>query len=183
MTGVLFEAWRSDEHVAGTGGEADPLHGYLSAQILGQLPEADREFLVDTAVLDEVTAVRAIALGRARRRGAPRVVARGAPAGGWQDGGRALRCHPRFREYLLELLERRGAGGARAGGSRMAVCWPPRDTTRRRPRRCSRPAHRRRRSPTAERAIFAVVDRLDFGVAERGWRRCATSSRRGARRW
>src|SRR6185437_6184370 len=30
VAGVLFEAWRSAEHVAGIGGEADALHGYLS---------------------------------------------------------------------------------------------------------------------------------------------------------
>ena len=37
VTGVLFEAWRSAEHVPGMGGEADPLHGYLSAQMLAEL--------------------------------------------------------------------------------------------------------------------------------------------------
>ena len=37
VAGVLFEAWRSAEHVTGMGGEADPLHGYLSSQILSQL--------------------------------------------------------------------------------------------------------------------------------------------------
>ena len=39
VTGVLFEAWRSAEHVAGMGGEADPLHGYLASQILAQLAD------------------------------------------------------------------------------------------------------------------------------------------------
>ena len=29
VAGVLFEAWRSTHHVAGMGGEADALHGYL----------------------------------------------------------------------------------------------------------------------------------------------------------
>ena len=43
VTGVLFEAWRSAEHVPGMGGEADPLHGYLSAQMLAELcPERPR---------------------------------------------------------------------------------------------------------------------------------------------
>ena len=40
VAGVLFEAWRSTEHVAGAGGEADALHGYLSSQILDQLEPA-----------------------------------------------------------------------------------------------------------------------------------------------
>ena len=30
VAGVLFEAWRSEDHVAGLGGEADPHYGYLT---------------------------------------------------------------------------------------------------------------------------------------------------------
>ena len=45
VTGVLFEAWRAPDHVIGLGGEADPLHGYLATEILGQLSEADADFL------------------------------------------------------------------------------------------------------------------------------------------
>jgi ATP/maltotriose-dependent transcriptional regulator MalT len=62
---VLFEAWRSTEHAAGAGGEADALHGYLSSQILDRLSPAEREFLVTTSVLDDITAERAHALGEA----------------------------------------------------------------------------------------------------------------------
>ena len=67
MTGVLFEAWQATDHVIGLGGEADPLHGYLATQILDQLDEADAEFLVSTAVLEEVTVPRAEALGLRER--------------------------------------------------------------------------------------------------------------------
>ncbi|WP_079101987.1 BTAD domain-containing putative transcriptional regulator [Carbonactinospora thermoautotrophica] len=108
VTGVLFEAWRSADHVIGIGGEADPLHGYLSVQILGQLQPAEREFLISTAVLEEVTAASAQRLGiadAAARLHALR--ARRLPVS-WDPGGKAMRCHPRFREYLLELLGRRG---------------------------------------------------------------------------
>ncbi len=55
VAGVLFEAWRSEDHVAGLGGEADPLYGYLSSQILELLDDEDREFLVATSLLDEVS--------------------------------------------------------------------------------------------------------------------------------
>ena len=49
VAGVLFEAWRSAEHDARSGGESDPLYGYLSSsQILEQLPPEEREFLVAT---------------------------------------------------------------------------------------------------------------------------------------
>lgn len=109
VTGVLFEAWRSPQHVRGVGGEADPLHGYLSLEILDRLPHDESDFLVSTSVLDQVTATAAEALGipdpgvrlRALRR-------RHLPVS-WVSENHTMRCHPRFREYLLELLERRPA--------------------------------------------------------------------------
>ncbi|MER5224310.1 BTAD domain-containing putative transcriptional regulator [Streptomyces flaveus] len=107
VTGVLFEAWRSEEHTAVVGGEADPLHGYISSRILGELPGADREFLVTTSVLDAVTAERARVLGLAGpagRMGSLRSVRLPVV---WSPDGRTMRCHPRFREYLLEQLGRR----------------------------------------------------------------------------
>ena len=112
VTGVLFEAWRSSDHVIGMGGESDPLHGYLAVQILGQMEPEEREFLISTAVLDEVTGPAAEALGLADA--AARVHAlRGLriPAS-WSADGKAMRCHPRLREYLLELPRppRRGRG-------------------------------------------------------------------------
>jgi ATP/maltotriose-dependent transcriptional regulator MalT/DNA-binding SARP family transcriptional activator len=167
VTGVLFEAWRSDEHVAGTGGEADPLHGYLSAQILGQLPEADRAFLIGTSVLVEVTAARAIALGHAdaAERLASLRTAR-LPAT-WQDGGRTLRCHARFREYLLERLEQRGAEGVRAVrlayGRLLAAEGLHEEATE----ALLAADAQAEALATAERAIFDVIDRLDFAVADR----------------
>jgi DNA-binding SARP family transcriptional activator len=107
VAGVLFEAWRSAEHVPGMGGEADPLHGYLASQILGDLAGDEHEFLVVSSVLDQVTAEGATALGvtdadqllrRLRRRHLPV---------SWESDGAVMRCHPRFREYLRELLNRR----------------------------------------------------------------------------
>ena len=63
VAGVLFEAWRSREHVGGSGGEADALAGYLAAEILDGLSEEERDFLVRTSLFAEVTAARAEALG------------------------------------------------------------------------------------------------------------------------
>lgn len=34
VAGILFESWRSRKNIVGVGGESDPLHGYLSSQIL-----------------------------------------------------------------------------------------------------------------------------------------------------
>ena len=81
VAGVLFEAWRSNQHVMGMGGEADALHGYLSSQILDQLSAADREFLITTSVLDDVTPARAGGSGGERRCGPAGVVAHPAPPG------------------------------------------------------------------------------------------------------
>jgi ATP/maltotriose-dependent transcriptional regulator MalT/DNA-binding SARP family transcriptional activator len=167
VTGVLFEAWRYGEHVAGTGGEADPLHGYLSAHILERLPDADREFLTGNALLDAVTAPRAIALGHldAAERLASLRAAR-LPAS-WEDGGRALRCHPRFREYLLERLERRGADAMRAirlAHGRLLAAEGQDEEATEALLAAGSPAEA---LPTAERAIFGVIERLDYAVAQR----------------
>lgn len=101
VTGVLFESWRSSEHVHGVGGEADPLSSYLSSEIMVSLAPELRDFLVTTAVLDVVTPDAASAVGivdagelmsRLRASRLPVVF----------EGPQAMRCHPRFREYLLE---------------------------------------------------------------------------------
>jgi ATP/maltotriose-dependent transcriptional regulator MalT/DNA-binding SARP family transcriptional activator len=107
VAGVLFEAWRSADHVAGLGGEADPLHGYLASQVFERLEADEQDLLVSTALLPDVTADRAEALGLA---GAAATLAslhaRHLPVT-WSADGRLMRCHTRFREYLLVLLERR----------------------------------------------------------------------------
>jgi DNA-binding SARP family transcriptional activator len=107
VTGVLFESWRSRAHVGGSGGEADPLAGYLAAEILDGLDDDERDFLVETSLLPEVDAPRAAAIGVT---GAAELLARigrrHLPVT-WSDGRTVLRCHPRFREYLRSLLDRR----------------------------------------------------------------------------
>jgi LuxR family maltose regulon positive regulatory protein len=114
VAGVLFEGRRSGEHVARIDGEADPLHGYLSSQILDRLASPDRDFLTVTAVLDRITADRAVALGlpdAAERLASLRLQCLPAT---WSGDGGELRCHTCFREYLLEVLRRRGERRMRA---------------------------------------------------------------------
>ncbi|HKN93294.1 MAG TPA: hypothetical protein VJU60_03090, partial [Thermoleophilaceae bacterium] len=167
VAGVLFEAWRSGEHVAGMGGEADALHGYLSSQILDRLSAADREFLITTSVLNEVTAERAEALGEASA--AERLVSlRGKhlPVA-WREDGHSMRCHARLREYLLERLERRGGDSVRAlraaHGELLASEGQHEDAVEE-----FLGAHMPERAlAPAERAIGQVIDRLDYAVAER----------------
>jgi DNA-binding SARP family transcriptional activator len=108
MTGVLFEAWEAADHVIGLGGEADPLHGYLATEILGQLNDEDAEFLISTAVLTEVTVPRAEALGLASASARMHSLAGARLPVSWMGHSAAMRCHPRFREFLLKRLDRRG---------------------------------------------------------------------------
>jgi DNA-binding SARP family transcriptional activator len=167
VTGVLFEAWRSADHVVGGGGEADPLYGYLSSHILGQLDPVDSEFLVATSVLDEVSAPRAEALGL-RRAGERLIALRAAhlPVS-WDAEGRVMRCHSRFREYLLERLERLGDEEVRglrlAHARQLAVEELPEEATEEF-LRADAPDEALR---SAELAIMRVIERADFAVAER----------------
>lgn len=167
VAGVLFEAWRSREHIAGMGGEADALHGYLSSQILDQLPEAEREFLITTSVLDDVSAERAAALGEphaAARLAALR--ARHLPVA-WREDGRAMRCHARLREYLLARLERRGTDAVRriraAHAELLLAEGHPEDAVE----EYLRAQLPERALGPAQAVIGQVIDRLDYAVAER----------------
>jgi DNA-binding SARP family transcriptional activator len=109
VAGVLFEAWRSTDHVAGIGGEADPLHGYLASQVLDQLDPSEQDFLIATAQFTEVTAARGEALGFDEAASVlSSLRAKHLPVT-WAAGEHVMRCHTRFREYLLARLERRPA--------------------------------------------------------------------------
>lgn len=167
VTGVLFEAWRSDEHVTGAGGEADPLHGYLASHILDKLAPGDREFLVATSLLDEVDALGAEALGltdpsaHLRRLRAARIPVT------WDGRGRSMRAHPRFREYLLDRLE----GGdpedlrrLRLAHGQLLVRDGHHEEATEQFLRAGAHTHALR---SAEQSIIAVIERLDLDIAER----------------
>ncbi len=167
VAGVLFEAWRSTQHVAGMGGEADALHGYLSRQILDLLAPEDREFLITTAVLDDVTAERAAALGE------PHAAARLASLRGrhlpvaWRDEGHAMRCHARLREYLLERLDRRGVERVRHVRGAHAELLAREGHHEDAVEEFLRAGMPERAIEPAQQVIERVIDRLDYAVAER----------------
>jgi DNA-binding SARP family transcriptional activator len=167
VTGVLFEAWRSAAHVIGSGGEADPLNGYLSSQILGDLPEDERGFLITTSLLDEVTASRAEALGleqsaeRIHRLRAAHIPAT------WFDGGMGMRCHPRFREYLRERLRRRPGTALESLHRRHAQLLESEGQLEEATEGYLTIGAYEDALRSAEQAIFAVIERLDFAIAER----------------
>jgi DNA-binding SARP family transcriptional activator len=167
VAGVLFEAWRSEDHVAGIGGEADPLYGYLSSQILEQLGDDDREFLVATSLLEEVTPSAAEALGQPGA-GDRLLALRAAhlPVT-WSPDGRTMRCHTRFREFLLECLQRRGeehVRGLRAAHADLLTSEGHHEDA---VEELLRAGELGRARAAAERAIAGVIERLDLAVAER----------------
>jgi DNA-binding SARP family transcriptional activator len=166
VTGVLFEAWRSADHVAGAGGESDPLHGYLATHILAQLAPAEQEFLVRTALLDEVTRARAEALGQpdAARRLAHLRRAR-LPVTWEPDGG--MRCHPRFQEFLLTRLEREFGGELRTLRIAHAQLLAREGHDEEATEEALRAGAPEEALEPARRAIVDVIERLDFAVAER----------------
>jgi DNA-binding SARP family transcriptional activator len=167
VAGVLFEAWRSSEHVSGMGGEADALHGYLSSQILDQLQPDDREFLITTSVLDDVTAARAVALGEsdaAARLASLRT--RHLPVA-WRREGHSLRCHARLREYLLERLERRGIEELRRIRAAHAELLRSEGHEEEAVEEFLRAGLPERALDAAQSVIQQVIDRLDYAVAER----------------
>ena len=167
VTGVLFEAWRSAEHVPGMGGEADPLHGYLSAQMLAELPPEDRDFLIETAVLHDVSPARAAAIGRADAgerlaslRAAHLPVA-------WAKSSLTMRCHRRFHEYLIALLERlppEKVQALRLAHGRLLAEEGLHEEATEELLRADAPEEAFR---SARRAIFAVIERVDYSTAER----------------
>jgi DNA-binding SARP family transcriptional activator len=167
VTGVLFEAWRSEEHTAIVGGEADPLHGYISSRILGELPQADRDFLVTTSVLDAVTAERARALGLdrpAQRMQSLRSVRLPVV---WSPDGRTMRCHPRLREFLVEQLSRRDDAELRrirrAHGTLLAGEGHDEEATE----VLLQAGEVDEARVCGARAVRRVIERLDLPVAER----------------
>jgi ATP/maltotriose-dependent transcriptional regulator MalT/DNA-binding SARP family transcriptional activator len=162
VAGIIFEAWRRlDGH-----GAPDPLHA-LARNIFEQLTDDERELLLVTSVLQAVTVDRAEALGvtaAATRLSALR--RRHLPAS-WRSEPVWMRCHPRFREYLLERF-------TQDGGERVAQAWSTvgrlyvaegyaEDAVEAFLTAGELDAGRR----AADSCIVSIVQRLDFDVARR----------------
>ena len=167
VTGVLFEAWRSAEHVPGMGGEADPLHGYLSAQMLAELCPEDRDFLIETAVLHDVSAARAATLGRADAGERLASLRTAHLPVAWSRDGLTMRCHRRFHEYLIALLERlppERVQALRLAHGRLLAEEGLHEEATEELLLADAPEQAFR---SARRAIFAVIERVDYPTAER----------------
>ena len=180
VTGVLFEAWRSTEHVSGAGGKADPLYGYLSSHILDKLADGDREFLIAVSLLDEVSAAKAAALGLEHAFHHLEALKAAHLPVSWSADGRSMRCHSRFREYLLDLLEQRSGAQVDslrvAHGQLLAAEGHHEEAVEEFLRAGALQAAR----PEVEECVLGVIERLDFAVAERWLRALAPLGPAGA---
>jgi DNA-binding SARP family transcriptional activator len=166
VTGVLFESWRSRQHVGGTGGEADPLAGYLAAEILDGLDERERDFLIETSVFAEVDAHRAAAIGIRDAAGVlARLGARHLPVT-WSDGRTVLRCHPRFREYLGSLLDRRDPAQTREVRRRYGLALAGEGRHDEADRELLAAGWVRDALGPAEPALHSAIRRLDLDLAQ-----------------
>ncbi|MCW2983844.1 MAG: transcriptional activator domain protein [Conexibacter sp.] len=164
VIGVLYHAGGVD-HSLRPGARSLP--DYLSTHVLAQLEEPDRDFLVHTALLEEVDVESATALGVADAAERMESLRDTHLPISWDHEGRTMRCHPLVRDHLVELLQHRGAQAVR--GLRVAHA-----------RLLIRDGHDEeavdellRAGALAEalapavRCIARVTERLDFAVAER----------------
>ena len=167
VAGVMFEAWRSDAHVLGSGGESDPFYGYLSHEILDRLSAGEREFLVRASLVDEITPEVAAVIGADD---GPSVMAalrdKHLPAV-WSADGSSLRLHTRFREYLRELLSRRGAAAIGPLRRRVACMWIEQGHDEEAVEELLLAGAEEDAVAPAERAIPQLIQRLDLEHADR----------------
>jgi DNA-binding SARP family transcriptional activator len=85
----------------------------------------------------------------------------------WSADRRALRCHPRFREYLLDCLERRGEEEVRRLRLAHGRLLAQEDHHEEAADELLRAGAHDEARASAERAIGAVLERVDFAIADR----------------
>ncbi len=105
VAGILFEAWRSPDHTFGGGGETDALNTYLATEIMGDLSDAERWFLVGTSILHSVTSDDAKALGHTNAVQIMSSISQRHIPVWFSADRREMRAHPRFREFLRTGLD------------------------------------------------------------------------------
>ena len=160
------------ELLAATGGWVtgvldDDLAEYLSRQILDPLSGPARSFLVSTAVLAEVTAQRAAALGLGESHGALAELRAAHLPAQWTDDGLVMRCHPCLRDHLLTRLERQDGERLRELRLAHAALLVADGDLEEATEELMRAGAWEPASSTAERAILPVFERFDLATAGR----------------
>jgi len=167
VAGILFESWRSRKNVVGVGGESDPLHGYLSSQILERLDPVEREFLIGTCLLDEVTPSRAAAIGEKQSAQILIGLRKKHLPVSWVVEHEGMRCHPRFREYLAALFERREPSAVAQRRSLYGDLLLSERHLEEAVEQFMLAGDLEKARIPAEASLGGIIDRLDFGIADR----------------
>jgi DNA-binding SARP family transcriptional activator len=143
------------------------LHGYLARNIVEQLTDEERELLLVTSVLQSVTAERAQALGISVAAARLSAIRRRHLPASWQSDPLTMRCHPQFREYLLERF-------TQTGGDRVSEAWRALGHLLREEGYAEEAVEafleagdRAAGADVADSIIVSIVQRLDFDVAHR----------------
>jgi len=167
VAGVLFEAWRSPEHVHGSGGEADGLRSYLSSEIMSRLSEEQQHFLVVTSVLDDVTVARAEALGLSDAGEMMASLGKHGLPLTYSTDGLFIRYHSRFRDYLRAELELRGTEELTRIRARHGALLDSEHRYDEAVDEYLAAGDRAAALQAAERGVMPVVRRLDLAIIER----------------
>ena len=167
VAGILFESWRSRKNLVGVDGESDPLHGYLSSQILERLDPLEREFLIGTSLLDEVTSQRATFLGETQPANILRELRKKHLPVSWVPEHEGMRCHPRFREYLAALFERREAADVAPRRSLYGDLLLKEGHLEEAVEQYMLAGDVEKARIPAEAVLGGIIDRLDFDIADR----------------
>lgn len=143
-----------------------PLQDFMVQQVLGRLPEALQQFVIQTSPLVEVDAARASALGvsgPARHLAALRLMHLPAT---WDADRGAVRFHPVFRDVLQDLLDLLPAEQARqvrvAHGRLLAADGDDEAAVA----TFLRGGAHRDALDAARRAVSGVIDRADLDLAQ-----------------
>ena len=163
VAGVMFAATSAGLAAGAERGSAT----YLPTRVLAQLEQRDRDFLLRTAVLEEVGIRGAAALGisdAAERLASLR--AAHLPAS-WRHAGLCMRLHGLIREHLLELQERRDPSEMRALRLAAAGLLTEQGHDEEAVEMLLRCDALEDALAPATRAIARVIERLDYGVADR----------------
>ncbi|MEN0139612.1 MAG: BTAD domain-containing putative transcriptional regulator [Rhodococcus sp. (in: high G+C Gram-positive bacteria)] len=167
VIGVLFETWRDIGSGVHSGNRRELLDRYFSSQVVESLSPEDREFLVVTSIFDQVTPERAMAVGQVDTEARMASLRHARLPLVWDDAQDAMRCHPRFREYLRRGLQRREQAEVDRIRRAAGLLYAREGYWEQAAQELLAAGQLEEALEPARQAIFALIDRLDLGLARR----------------
>lgn len=167
VIGVLFAGTTSPSTRFSLQPEVDPMHAYLRAHVLDLLTPELREFMITTSLLTAVDASRAETLGIERAEAQLTELRAHRMPVVWEPGGKLVRYHPVLRDYLQLLLGRRPHAAVVELRMRFAGLLVSQGFMIEATEEYLAIGAFAEALPAAEVAIFSLIDRQDFDVADR----------------